>query len=280
MPTRHPISRRHALGLMAGAGLAARSVWGAEPAAERAATLYFFSPETNINNFGTLKGEFDSFFASAGRHRFQPFSDRATFEGVLNESRPGLYFMSSWHYSQFSNKARWSPILIGTLKNKHTQRHVLCAKKNSTDLSAFQGLTIASAGKRDFTRGLLSELLPADQQRVLSSVKVLEVPKDMDALMAVNFGVAAAAVATETGLERLKNTNSKQYDQLTPPLAIGPERLLPVIVVAGAPDAASVALIEVLAGMGREAEGQQRLRMLGLDSWSRVEQTHLNDLRK
>ncbi len=34
-------------------------------------TVYFFSPETNINNFSSLKTEFDTYFGDKGK--FQPF---------------------------------------------------------------------------------------------------------------------------------------------------------------------------------------------------------------
>jgi hypothetical protein len=278
--THCPVSRRQALGLLTGACLCARSAWTQESAAEATATLYFYSPETNLNNFGLLKGEFDSFFSGSGGHKFQPFSDRATFEAVLRENRPGLYFMSSWHYAQFANKNRWTPLLIGSLKRKSTQRHVLCARKNGLALSVLGNSTIASAGKREFTASLLSDLLSTANPGATSNVKVLEVPKDMDALMAVSFGAAQAAVATEVGLEKLRTTNSKQHDLLTPPLTIGPERLLPVIVAAGTPDAATRSLIGVLAGMGADLEGQQRLRLLGLDAWTPVEESQLKELRK
>lgn len=275
----HPISRRHALRLLAGAGLAAGARWEGRAQGAAPATLYFFSAETNINNFGTLKGEFDSFLATAGGHRFQPFSDRATFERLLTEKRPGLYFMSSWHYTQLPAREQWSPVLIGTLKNKTTHRHILCARKAGLALSGLAGLTIASAGKRDFTHGLLSQMLPPAQHDLLPSLKVLEVPKDIDALMAASSGGAAAALTSESGLERLRNTNLKQFEQLNR-LATGVERLLPIVVSPGPPNPGCAALIKVLTTMGGETEGAQRLRMLGLDGCKPIDEENLQELRK
>jgi hypothetical protein len=274
------MSRRKALQLLAGACGGASILCSRAFAASAApATLYFYSSETNINNFGTLKGEFDSFFATAGGHRFQPFSDRAAFEGLIRENRPGLYLMSSWDYAQIPQRPVWNPVLVGTIKDKATQRHVLCAKKFGASLASLSGITVASAGKRAFTQGLLTQLLPVDQQPLVPSLKVLEVPKDMDALMAVGFGAAAAAVTTENGLEKLKATNSKQHDQLSQ-LAVGSERLLPLIVTPSESDAACQSLIRVLASMGAATEGRQRMRLLGLDGWKPIDEAQIRELRK
>jgi hypothetical protein len=272
------ISRRQAFRIFAGAALVGTRRWSIGAQAVEPATVYFFSPETNINNFGTLKGEFDAFLAPAGGHRFQPFSDRAKFETVLHQKRPGLYIMSSWHYTQLQEREEWTPVLIGTLKNKTTQRHVLCARRSGADLASLAGVTIASAGKRDFTQGLLSQILPPAQLHLLTTLKVLEVPKDIDALMAVTLGGAAAAVSSEVGLERLRNTNPKQFEQLNA-LATGTDRLLPIIVSPGPLDPACTNLLNILSAMGADPEGSQRLRMLGLDGWKPIEPAQLQQLR-
>ena len=242
-------------------------------------TIYFFSPETNINNFSSLKGEFDSFFAGVGHHKFQPFRDRESFETALKDYRPGLFLMSSWHYSQLPDKTRWEPVLIGTLKRLTTQRHVLCSKKAVESLPALSGRTIASAGTREFTLNLLLQILGRDQLPLVNSLNVLTVPKDIDALMAVGFGVAQAAVTTESGLDKLFQTNPKQHEQLRA-LATGPESLLPVVVAPADAGADCQALISVLQSMAADPEGRQRLRMLGLEGWQPVEEAQRKLLRK
>jgi hypothetical protein len=270
-------NRRHALGVLSMACLSAPFILSARAQAA-GATIHFYSPETNINNFGTLKGEFDAFFAGAGGHKFQPYSDRAAFEKVI-EGNAGLFLMSSWHYPQLAAKAAWHPVLIGQLKEKSTQRHVLCAKKTVANFAALKGVKVASAGNKAFTLDLLFDLLGPDHRALVTEQNLLPVPKDLDALMAIGFGVAQAAVATESGLDKLARTNAKQHDALTQ-LAKGSERLLPIVVAPAQPDAASQALLKVLAGMGADPEGQQRLRLLGLDGLAPIADAHLNELRK
>ena len=283
-PSKHPmsfprqLSRRHAFGALAAACLGAPFL---RPSRAQAAgaTIHFYSPETNINNFGTLKGEFDAFFAGAGGHKFQPYGDRLAFEKAMEGNAGGLFLMSSWHYPQLAAKAAWQPMLIGQLKEKFTQRHVLCAKKTVLNVAALKGAKVASAGNKAFTLNLLADLLGPENRGLVPEQNVLPVPKDMDALMAIGFGAAQAAIATESGLDKLGKTNANQRAALTE-LARGPERMLSVVVAPAQPDAAGQALLKVLAAMGADAEGQQRLRLLGLDALAPIADAQRNELRK
>ena len=56
--------------------------------------------------------------------------------------------------------------------------------------------------------------------------------------------------------------------------------LLPIVVASAVPDAASQALLKVLTGMGADAEGQQRLRLLGLDGLVPIADAQRTELRK
>ena len=243
-----------------------------------AATIHFYSPETNINNFGTLKSEFDTFFAGVGGHKFQPYGDRAAFERAMAGNNNGLFLLSSWHYPQLANRAAWQPVLIGRLKDKSTQRHVLCSRQNITALAGLKGAKLASAGNKAFTLNLLAELLGPEHRALITEQNVLPVPKDVDALMTMALGEVQAAVATESGLERLAKTNAKQYRALTQ-LAKGPERLLPIVVAPAAADASCQALLQILAGMGADPEGQQRLRLLGFDALTAITDVQRKALR-
>ena len=249
------------------------------PAQDAFATVFFFSPETNVNNFSTLKGEFDSFFAEKGKHKFQPFADRAAFEAAFKAKRMGLYLMSSWHYSQFAEKDGFDPALIGVLKGKSTQKHVLCAKNTVANAAALRGLTIASPGTREFTQSLLKEILHKDDHALIPTFKILTVPKDMDALINVNLGVAQAAVTTEAGLEKLAKINLKQHGQLKE-LATGPEKLLPIVVAPAMRDSSCESLLKVLAAMAADPDSKHPLPLLGLEGLKPVEEAERKILQQ
>lgn len=225
-------------------------------------TVFFHSPETNVNNFSVLKGEFDTFLAPLGGHKFQPFSDRDTFEKQLAARPRGLFLLSSWHYRQLAAKTALDPLLVGHARGKATQKHQLFS--HTQNLADLRGQKIATAGTRDYTLTLLHDMLPG-QQPLIATLNLLVVPKDIDALMAVGFGAARGAVATENGAEKLAKLNPKQRESLKQ-IGDGRESLLPVLAATRGADTDVRNLAKVFAGMDATPEGRSRLQLLGLEA--------------
>jgi hypothetical protein len=53
--------------------------------------IYFYSSETNINNFKSLKMEFHRYHSKFGLYEFQPFSARHVFEEHVKGKEPELH---------------------------------------------------------------------------------------------------------------------------------------------------------------------------------------------
>ena len=209
-------------------GLVCACLPGRALAEDDARTIYFFSPETNINNFGALKREFDAYFAGFDGQKFQPFSIKEDFEAFMQKQPNGLFLMSSWHYQQLPDKKHFMPLLVGRLKEKITQKHLIFVEKHIQVVEGVENNTIATAGSPEFTMTLLRKIL-GDEEELLESFELLVVPKDIDALMAVSYGVAGAAVATEGGAAKLARFNPKQFNALRA-MGDGEESMLPVLV--------------------------------------------------
>ncbi len=238
-------------------------------------TVYFYSPETNVNNFALIKGEFDTFLADHGGHKFQPFSDRATFEQQVAANPRSLCLMSSWHCRLLAARQAMEPLLVGRARGKSTQKHLLFGRtKNPADL---RGQKVASGGTREFTLTLLLQILPG-QQALVDSLKILVVPKDIDALMAVGFGAAKGAVATESGSDKLAKSNPKQRGELQQ-LGGGYESLLPVLAGPKNTDDSMKKLAAIFRRMGDTGEGRSRLQLLGLEALTELDATQKGRLK-
>jgi hypothetical protein len=232
-------------------------------------TIFFYNPETSVDNFAALKTEFDTYLAGQGGYSFQPFNDRTTFEKMLMGKPAGVYLLSSWHYSRLSEKIPLEPVLVGTAKGEFLQRKTLTAKDVS-DVAGLQGATIAGAGTEDYLRNLLRQMLGPDKEALVGSFKLLTVPKDLDALMAVGFGMAKAAVSSEASLGKLALINAKQHSQLKS-LAASDKSFLLIAAVPKQAQADEASLIKVIEGMGAQPTGEKNLKMLGLDGWKRFD---------
>ncbi|MCP5006365.1 MAG: phosphate/phosphite/phosphonate ABC transporter substrate-binding protein [Planctomycetes bacterium] len=231
-------------------------------------TVYFYNPETNINNYVLLKGEFDKYLSDYGPFKFQPFSDRKTFEEFLIKKKDGIFLLSSWHYHDLLGKAPIKPVFVGFLKGKTTQRKILSAKEGITSIDALKGKSIASAGSEEYTKNILIQMLGKEQKDIIDSVKILTVPKDIDALMAVGFGMANSALTAEISLTKLLAINPKQYGMLNQLASM--ETLLQIVAAPNLFDENVGLLLSIIQDMVSSAEGKRNLKMISLDGWKKI----------
>ncbi len=250
---------------------------GAQPATST--TIYFYSPETNINNFSSLKAEFDIYLSQFGAYRFQPFSERLTFETFIAKSDRAVFLLSTWHYQNLKRRLSMEPVLVGVSRNQSTQRRVLSVQKSFTDIGFLKGIKIASSGSAEFTTTILKHMLHDRDSAVIASMKIFSVPKDIDALLAVGFGMSTAAFTTQNSLEKFENINPKQFNTLRQ-IAVSSETLFPI--VARQMDSADQVqdILDIMEKMGDDPEGEKRLKMLGLDSLKKLSNDELEMLNK
>jgi len=232
-------------------------------------TVFFYNPESSIDNFAALKAEFDDYLSGQGTFSFQPFSERNTFENKLASKPEGVYLLSSWHYTQLNAKIPLEARLVGTAKGEFQQRKILSAKDINA-VSGLSGATIAGAGSDDYLRSQLQQMLGASYSALMPKIKLLSVPKDIDALMAVGFGVATAAISSESSLGKLALINPKQHAQLKT-LASGEKNFLLIAAVAKPQQRGEDPLLKVIEAMQQQPSGEKNLKMLGLDGWKRID---------
>lgn len=244
------------------------------PVASSKYTIYFYNPETNINNFASLKIEFDTYLSSFGPYEFQPFSDKDTFEKFIAQKRDCAFLISSWHFRNLKEEYQMEPVLVGVLNGKFTQKKILLAKENIQTLDLLKGGKVASAGNENYTKNILIQILGEKKREVADSMRVLTVPKDIDALMAVGFGMANSALAAESSLDKLSSINPNQYKMLKP-LTTSKEILLPIVAIPQKCDKDVEELVTIIEKMGKISEGKKKLKMLGLDGWKRWDESEM-----
>lgn len=228
--------------------------------------VYFHNPESNINNYALLKMEFDKYLSDFGAFEFQPISDRKIFERQIIWKTEGVFLISSWHYERLSEEYPMEAVLVGVSNGKTIHKKILCAKEDIASLNLLDGRCLASSGSEDYTKSALIRMLGEEEENIINSMKILTVPKDIDALMAVGFGMADFALTTEKSLIKLEKINLKQYKMLGQ-LLVSDEILLPVIAVTEQPNAEVGKLLKIIEKMGASSKGKKILKMIGLDGW-------------
>ncbi len=220
--------------------------------------IYFHSSETNINNFKSLKINFDRYLSKYGRYEFQPIKNRTAFEKQIHQGSRAMLILSSWHYQMLHKKYALIPILVGTYNGKSTQKRILVTRKTTTQKPQ-QGNTVASASSETYTRTVLSEMAARPD------VKILTVPKDIDALFAAGFGVCEFAVTTEQSFKKLREVSPDICGNLKIIESYKESFLLIVAATTGENEVSNV-----IRQMADTPEGKKNLRMLGLDNWKNI----------
>ena len=241
------------------------------PAASEASekiAIYFYSSETNINNFKSLKTGFDSYLSKFGPYEFQPFSDRETFEQHIRNKEKCLLILSSWHYSKIYKTYALAPSLIGMRNGKDYQKRILVTSTKFADMKHTEKGPVASASNIPHTRSVLKEMF--ENKAVAESVMILKVPKDVDALMSVGFDMSKAALITENAFNNLKMLDPELHGKMKM-LVEGKESLLQVLAVPQAFQNEANALIQIIKKMPDDSDGMNLIKMFDLDSWKKAD---------
>jgi len=238
--------------------------------AEEVITIYFYNSEANINNFIPLVTGFDAFLSRLGSYRFQPFKERKTFEEEIRGKEKYLVLLSSQHYSEIHKNYDLKPMLVGVRKGRNNQKRILVCLNDVKEINSGQ---LASAGDEGYTRTLLREMLP--DKKLAEAVRILTVPKEIDACLSVGFGVSSSALITENTLDTVKKTDPSLYSKLKI-LAEGKDSMLPILAVPEKFAGGAETLIKIIKSM--PAQGTDIIKMLDLDDWKAVEPSDYSKL--
>ncbi len=226
-------------------------------------TLYFYSSESTINNFKSLKMEFDRYLNKYGPYEFQPFSDRETFEKQVKDKAHCIMFLSSWHYRNIYKEYSLKPVLVGTRNGKKYQERILVASDEKMRVGR-----IASASSIQHTRSCLQEMLKGNF--IVDIRNILTVPKDIDALMSVGFGMSQFALTTKSTFTELRIANPMLHQKLKI-LAEGEESFLLIVAIPEQFTQEVKDIVAIIQNMAADPDGKERLRMIDIDGWQALD---------
>jgi hypothetical protein len=233
-------------------------------AGPEAAKIYFYSTETNINNFVSLKKEFDKYLKSRGPYEFQPFSDRKVFEQHVKGKKRCVLLLSSWHFGQIRKAYSLKPVYVGLRDDVAFQKRILVTGTGSGGVEAALKGPLASASNVQHTRSVLKKMFPGNPAS--ETVRILTVPKDVDALMSVGFEMSKSALVSAHALNNLKNFDPVLHKRLKM-VETGKSSLLLIVSVPRNYEEESKDLFDVIKKMPETAAGKKIIKMLDLDDW-------------
>ncbi len=233
-------------------------------------TVYHYNPESHNDRNLVLKNTFDRYFGSRLNMQLQPVEDRQAFQHLVEQSKEAIFIMSDWHYHQLASANRLLiPCLRGLEGGKDTFRKLLIGISPDLLQKKKSGITLAVSGPHGYVEKLLGSMQYSSAPVSLTNARYLTVPKDIDALMAVSFGLADAALASDVSFEKLFQLNQGAYQNLQILGRSTPQKSL-VVVVNRENLIRLQPAIEAIATMPQSPEGKLGLNLMGLDKWKRL----------
>ena len=233
-------------------------------------TVYHYNPESHNDRNLVLKNTFDRYFGSRLNMQLQPVEDRKAFQQLVEKSKEAIFIMSDWHYHQLASANRLLvPCLRGLEDGKDTFRKLLIGNSPNLLQKKNTGITLAVSGPQGYVDTLLANMQINTNPVTLNNAKYLTVPKDIDALMAVSFGLADAALASEVSFEKLSQLNQEAYKNLQVLGRSTPQKSL-VVVVNRENLLKLQPALDAIASMPQSPDGKLGLNLMGLDKWKRL----------
>ncbi len=227
--------------------------------------VYFYTSTNVINDFKTFKILFDRYLAQYGDYEFQAFSDKKSFEYFLKYKHE-IVLLSSSHYRQLSKKYHLDALLVAKNKKSVTSTNVIVGKRNSS----LNG-TITTAFSKKYTNKLVLSIFGRQH------FSVLKVPKDMDALLSVGYGMSQFAAVSKESFEFLKKTNQFLTKEMRIYRESDPDFKMLVTVNPTLNEKKKV--VKMFRQMRKSKDGQRILKMLDIDNIVALDRRQLRTLR-
>ncbi|EDZ62898.1 hypothetical protein SMGD1_1738 [Sulfurimonas gotlandica GD1] len=215
--------------------------------------VYFYTTEANINNYKSLKVSFDAYLRDHGDYEFQPFNDKKTFEKYLKDKN-SIVILSSWHYKKIAKEYNLEAKLVAQKKDTFTDTKILVGQKNIS----LNGV-VASAYDNEYANELLITLANNKSNKL----SILIVPKEIDALMSVGFGMSQFALVSKDSFKLLKEINPLLSKSLQ--IYHESEPKYRMLLTCSEIDNQKNELVSVFQEMGFTESGKSILKMIGVD---------------
>lgn len=228
--------------------------------------LYFFSPDWRPPDLGKLAASVEQALDAGGLTvSFQAFTRYEDFERQVVEKPPVFMIAPAWLDGPAGRRLGLSLTAIA-----HPLRHGKSTYRKA--LMTRPGIDSIDELARGSVAATLYSMGDGSPQAVLGafhlggdSAKVVPVPKDVDALLALSFGQVDAALVTSEQYEVLAQTSPIEAERLRV-LAFSPEvKLPPVFACGGADEALRRRLRDLLVKLQEVPDGATVLQLLGFD---------------
>ena len=247
--------------------------WGLSQPLWAEQSIYLLSPDAGSNTLQLLKLDFEKYLSKRGDYPFYPFNREEVLQEKMEGEPEAIVLMPAESYRKIFNRYRLAVVAAGAVNGMVSKRHLLVGRQGGSR----NGLqcTVAMPFSETVGRRLLEEILGHQQA---AQLEILTVPKGIDALMSVGFGMADLALTDNHGYEQVAKVNGRLVGLLSQ-LAEGAEQYNTVISMPQR-QPLSEQMLATLMEMKKSAEGRRLLQFLKVEEWKLLTREEQRELER
>jgi len=170
--------------------------------------IIYFDPDGNLVKIADILSSGKKYFSSIDSSvNFIVIGNINVLETELENIKPRMMIVNSLYFASNKAKMQLKPLLIFVKdgRNKYTKKIVQIGNsiKSVTDLT---NKTLASSSSKEEINKIFSY--------ELSATKLLSVPRDIDAILALEFGQVDAAIVTDNSIKAFSVISPVDSEQL------------------------------------------------------------------
>ena len=235
--------------------------------------FYYFSPDSPQSNLGQLKSEFETYFSNNNfSYNFQPFTHFVDFHRLSTERRPSFILVPAWYVRKYGKELGLHPILVEVRNGSTSYKKILLVSKTSpAELhdNDIVPLAMTSMGPNDQTPAIKE--LAASHLINVQQLNIINVPKDLDAILALVLGQVKMALVAQDNLQIISSVNpriTQAIQKLDKSITVSMPVLCYLEGRVGSDDVEK--LVNTFKRMTTEKPRNKIMEMLQIDDWQTV----------
>lgn len=239
-------------------------------AATEQTALFFYSPEFAPGNLSVLTEVAEKYFADSGTGlTFQAFARFEDFRREFTSQRPAFVVIPNWVRENDDLPSGLTPLLLPLRGGQSLGRKTLMARPSITNLRELGHGSVAATMPTVTQARRPTRLEKLREQN--PGVRIIAVPKDIDALLAVSFGQVDAAFVSTAQFGMLAAVNPKLTQELHD-LGYSEEIPFPRIYATDYATTEEIARFrDNISSVNTTGPGQRLTSLLGYDEWKLLE---------
>ena len=229
--------------------------------------FYYFNPDAPQHNLERLKSDMEALLDSSGMELdFQPFARLTDFNRGVTNDRPSFVFAPDWYLHSYGRVQQLKPLLQAVRDQRQSYHKLLVsAKYSQKETIASERISLAMTSMGPGSIEILRTVFSDDDVVDLKKVRVVEVPKDVDAIFAVALTQVDMALVSQVSLQQFRAINPRLIDSLN---ILGRSRELELPILGYLEDSSSSEQIAMFRQFMIATGNSQVMRALRIDGWS------------